>query len=639
MVRSHRTCALALGLAFAFAFALGACGASLPANAVRVHRVDIEGNRGVSDGAITSGLAMHGARGLIIKDYVELDEVSLSKDRERIVAYYRSRGYFSARVVRTDTIKRDDGMVQIRHHVDEGAPTRITAVAVDGVPAPLVADANDRLAVERGAIYRQDAYLRTKEALRGFLIARGHAHAQVTGEVRVAPERHAAHVRLTADAGPLVTFGSTSVRGLERLPESTVRARVAWDEGDRYDPVKVERTKGRLYQMGYLSSVSVDVPHEGRPETAVITIRAREARRHELELGGGVALDNANTLVRPRVGYEHRGFLHPLLTMRLDARPGIIVRGQGDAGQFAGEASAGLERIDLFAPRLRGAFTVTGQVSELETYSARAAGARVGLDRPFLSDRLIAGVGAAWRVFDFTRVSEAIGPEERMRVDLPVAAELGGLDTQLGILDQSIALDLRDVPLDARRGVYLELRAEEGQGLAGTSRAFVRLTPEARAYVSPLPRLVLAARVRYGSSVGTSPPITQRYFSGGASSHRGFTYRRLSPMSSGMTDDGDRIAIGGTTLLESSAEARLDVTKLWGSWLGVVAFVDAGDVTPEGAQPDPRDLHWAAGGGLRYDTLIGPVRLDVGYRLNRTQSDEPDPGNRVAVHLSLGEAF
>ena len=611
--------------------------ASSPA-LVQVRRVDIVGNHAVTDGELTSGLAMHGARGLLLKDYVELDEVSLARDRERITAYYRQRGYFAAKVV-SSRVKpySTKGLVDLVHEVVEGPPTRITSVELVGVPPGLLDRAVDRLEVARGDVYDQQKYLDTKDRVRGLLIEEGHAHAKVAGSVVVAADANTARVRLIADAGPVVTFGATTVQGLERVPQGTVRARVAWEEGDRFDPKKIDLTKGRLYQLGYLSSVRVDVPHEGSPEVASMTIVAREAKRHEVELGGGVALDNANTVLRPRFGFSQKGLIDPLLTLRVDARPGVIVRGQGDAGQLAGDASVGLERTDLMVPRLRGTVAVVGQVSQLETYSTRVAGVRLGLDRPFAGDHVIVGLGGQLRFFDFTRVADVISPEERERIDLPMAAEVGGLDAELAILDQSIALDLRDQPIDPHQGIYVELRAEEGDELVDPQRRYVKLTPELRAYVAPIHRLVLAGRVRYGSSVGTSPPITQRFFSGGASNHRGFTYRRLSPMTAMAEDDGDRIPIGGATLLETSGEVRLDVFKVYGSWLGVVGFVDAGDVVAEGE--DPTDLHVATGGGLRYDTIVGPVRFDVGYRLNRYGEGEPDPYDRWAFHLSLGEAF
>ena len=57
------------------------------------------------------------------------------------------------------------------------------------------------------------------------------------------------------------------------------------------------------------------------------------------------------------------------------------------------------------------------------------------------------------------------------------------------------------------------------------------------------------------------------------------------------------------------------------------------------------NLHYAAGGGVRFKTLIGTLRFDVGVRLNRLDAMEadgtpnPDPGQRVAYHVSVGEAF
>jgi outer membrane translocation and assembly module TamA len=70
-----------------------------------------------------------------------------------------------------------------------------------------------------------------------------------------------------------------------------------------------------------------------------------------------------------------------------------------------------------------------------------------------------------------------------------------------------------------------------------------------------------------------------------------------------------------------------------------VPFLDGADVTLTPGQLDLGDLHWAAGLGLRYDTLVGPIRFDVGYRLNRFGAEEPDPGDRLAFHLSMGQAF
>ena len=74
--------------------------------------------------------------------------------------------------------------------------------------------------------------------------------------------------------------------------------------------------------------------------------------------------------------------------------------------------------------------------------------------------------------------------------------------------------------------------------------------------------------------------------------------------------------------------------------MGAAAFLDGGDVTLTTDELDPSHLHWAAGLSLRpYYLPIGPIRLDLAYRLNRTGAGEPLPGERVVFLFSLGEAF
>jgi translocation and assembly module TamA len=211
---------------------------------------------------------------------------------------------------------------------------------------------------------------------------------------------------------------------------------------------------------------------------------------------------------------------------------------------------------------------------------------------------------------------------------------------RVGYVGQALMYDGRDRPLDAHRGFYAQLELEEGGAFAGGAFDYARITPELRGYVPLGARIVLAARARVGrllSEQGSESPITRRYYGGGAAGHRGFGYRRLSPSIVG--EDGTIIPTGGDELLESSVEARLDMFELRGQWVSLALFLDGGDVTPAG-ELSLGNLHWAAGVGLRYDTVIGPIRFDLGYRLNRVGGpDDPDPGSRFAFHLSLGEAF
>ena len=80
-------------------------------------------------------------------------------------------------------------------------------------------------------------------------------------------------------------------------------------------------------------------------------------------------------------------------------------------------------------------------------------------------------------------------------------------------------------------------------------------------------------------------------------------------------------------------------------------------MAPTTATVRPRDygsgvdgIHVAVGLGLRYATVLGPVRLDVAYRVNDPtiaytfaadlpEGAQPSPVSRFALHFSIGEAF
>jgi translocation and assembly module TamA len=601
----------------------------------KVRRVGVEGNRAFGDKRIVSKLATHPPTGLIRKTPVPFDPLLVEVDEKRVEQFYREHGYFSAEVTRvaTNAVGRQD--MDVTFHVREGKPTRIASLRLSGTPPELRRNEIDELlGLEPGEVFKHPRYAEAKLRLEARLGQKGYAHARVHGRVEIDRERRDASVDVRLDPGPRARFGRTLIAGLGRIPKETVLRRVAWDEGDTYDPAKLERTQGELLQLGYFAMARIDVEHEGRPETVDVTIHVAEAQRHEVRLGGGVLLDRSRLEVRGRAGYVVKSWLDPLLTLRLDARPGYVVLPGRDAiTGFTGEASATLEKIDLLdVPRLRGESMVGWDFDVFEAYRTMGPEARLTLDRPFFeSERLRLGVG--WDIRRLTITAD----------DPAIADELGIVDPyRLAYYEQTFTWDGRDNLLDPHRGGYARLALEEGGPWAGGAFEYARVTPELRGYVPLGKRLVLAARSRGGwlGPLGgdETTPLTQRFFGGGSSGHRGFAYRRLSPMLMGT--DGRQIPVGGNAHFLATGEVRVDVARVRKSWLGVVGFVDAGDVTPEVADLQMQNLHYATGIGLRYDTIVGPLRLDLGYRLNRVdEMDSPDRGRRFAFHFSLGEAF
>ncbi|HUS64712.1 MAG TPA: BamA/TamA family outer membrane protein [Kofleriaceae bacterium] len=608
-----------------------------PAGAPRVEDVKVVGNRDVPADDITEGLAMRGPEGLIRKTYVRLDRLAMEQDLARIESYYHRRGFYSAKVVGTRVQEAPDGVV-VFFKVDEGKPTRVVEIDIDGLPDELMrrkslSSHEDEIRV--GGVFRYDRYEEFKDWFRAWLAHKGYPHAIVDGEVAVDRDVKTAAVRIKVDIGPKARFGKTDIKGLRSVPESAVRNRIAFHEGEPFDPAQLELTQGRLYQLGLLSAVRVDYEKEGRPEVTDIHITVTEAKPHELRLGGGAAIeggfdpDSIRVEIRGRTDYILRGVPDSLSTLRFDFRPAWQFLIAEHRNGPAGEANVTLDRADLFAPRLAGQVMVGYQQHELDIYAARGPVARLGLQRPFINERLILGAGWRFKQMDFFEVSPAI--------DAATAKNIGLVEPyRLGFFEESIAYDWRDHPLDPRRGFYAEVTSANGGRSTGGTDEVNRATGDLRGYVPLGRRVVIAARTLYGRSLSGNLPITERFYDGGANGHRGFSFRQLSPIVS--NEEGDVAEIGGDERFLGQGELRVDVATFKSYPVGVVGFADAGDVVKDVGDLRLGNLHWAGGLGLRYDPIIA-LRLDVGYRLNRFGPGEPSEGNRFAFHFSIGQAF
>ncbi len=192
-------------------------------------------------------------------------------------------------------------------------------------------------------------------------------------------------------------------------------------------------------------------------------------------------------------------------------------------------------------------------------------------------------------------------------------------------------------PLDPMRGYVIWGAIERAGGFLPGTYTYTEVSGEVRHYVPLGRRMVAAQRLRVATIDAPEPtdasvPFFKRYFLGGSTSLRGWGRYSVSPLTTSGTP------LGGLTLLEASTEIRVPIT---GKFRAVV-FVDAGNAWAEPWHFGPDRIRVDVGPGLRYDTPIGPARLDVGYQLTPIDGlvvDGKPESRRWRVHLSIGQAF
>lgn len=597
-----------------------------------LRRIEFEGNQQLRDGALVEGLALRRTR----KRGGAPDPYTIEVDADRIKGEYLRRGYLDVDV--RPRVEREGDATTVIYTVEEGVRAR-TRVVITGLPPEVSPQEVRRLIpLPEGAPFDYAVFDAAKESLEVVVKDAGYAHAELDATVIADRAANTATIQLDYTPGPKARFGAIAITGVEGELRDAVANRLAFTPGQPYSIAAIIRSQRALYGLSRFSTVQVNPADPTSPDPVIaMKVDVAQGARHEVRLGGGFGLDPASYEIRGRAGYSVAGWLLPLNTLTVELRPAYALLRDGTDYEPRLRALARVERTDLLWTASKGEVEAAYNYVAYEAYTAYGPRVRLGVSSQVLTERIQLRVGWGFGYAEFRNVHPLLDAGLQMAIGIDRAE-------RVGTLQQAVIVDLRDHPIETKLGGYAELRVAEGTRVAGSDYAFVEVVPELRGFV-PLGRRgwwrtpVLAARVRAGAIFGDLAP-TERLFAGGASSHRGFGERDLAPAAIGEFEGDLRsIPYGGGALLLAGIEARIPITTFRTMPVGGVVFLDGGDVTEKVSQLDLADLHWALGGGLRLDTIVGPVRADLGFRLNRMGGTNPEPQSTFAFHLSLGEAF
>jgi outer membrane protein insertion porin family len=183
--------------------------------------------------------------------------------------------------------------------------------------------------------------------------------------------------------------------------------------------------------------------------------------------------------------------------------------------------------------------------------------------------------------------------------------------------------DSRDNIFNPSRGTFERILLKYAGGVLGGDYTFRKVLGSFSFYRSWSPTELISGRLLAGyvdhPNSSTEVPLHERFFTGGGTTVRGYKEREI----------GD--PVGGNVLMVSNVEFRFSLTKKFGT----VFFLDTGNIWPYWTKVDLAKLRVTAGTGVRYQTLIGPLRLDYGIRINYRE------GRRIPgrFHLSIGHTF
>ncbi|MBA2662415.1 MAG: BamA/TamA family outer membrane protein [Bradymonadaceae bacterium] len=190
------------------------------------------------------------------------------RDVERILVFYRQRGYFNAEVLTESIVESPErNSVRITLSIDEGLPVEVSGITLEGLNDTIGPRRDELLAdlpLEAGDVFTQASYLASREAISSRLKQAGHAYAEVAGRVFVMPEQNSAEVIFYVDPGPETVFGQVHIFGLEDVEERFVREALPFSPGQRYTPERLFEAQKDIYDLGVFGLVTVLPGHEAR---------------------------------------------------------------------------------------------------------------------------------------------------------------------------------------------------------------------------------------------------------------------------------------------------------------------------------------------------------------------------------------
>lgn len=527
----------------------------------------------------------------------------IQSDVERFQDVLRSQGYYAGSIA--TTVDGSASPPRVVVDVKPGAQYKLTRYALRYEPEPppgsdLPPDMK-AVGVELGKPARAAEVVDAQRRLIARLGRLGHPLAKVVDRRSVVdPARRSLAVTLTVNPGPAARFGPVTITGLKDVDEAYVRRLLRWKEGEPFDAETLDQGRRALRETRLFSSVSVrhadEVDARGR---LPVTVAVQERKPRSVGLGlkyssaegpGGEAF------------WTHRNLFGQ----------GESLRARILGSEIDQEGSLEFRKPNIW--RLDQDLVARSALvrNDYDAYKKHGIESAVRIDRKL--DRLMTVSGGV--SFDVVTIEQRGDSRDFAIVGLPLAGRLDDTDDKL----------------DPKRGYRVGLTIEPAAGRddQGENLRFVTTTLNGSVY-RPLfgdERYILAGRAKFGTVAGEDTaalPADRRLYAGGGGSIRGYKFQSVGPL------DRNNDPLGGRSLVELGAELRIRVTDE----IGVVPFVDAGNVY-DSVLPDPgRGLRVAAGLGLRYYTSIGPLRLDIGFPLNR----RPGVDDRFQFYISLGQAF
>ncbi len=504
------------------------------------------------------------------------EEKQIDSFVKNLISYANSMGYYRAKVFKKTS---DDTIIL---SIQKNKAIKISSITLNS-------EFKRFARLKQGKRFKTTDFTQTKKKITRYLEENGYPTYNMNARAEVDLDLYKVNITIKIDKGEKRYFGKTDVNNSSKIDQKLITKQIVYEEDELYNILKLEKSYDNIYRLGVFSKIQVEadfnLSHKG---IAPINIKLEEGETKEVISQLGYDTQDG---ARGGIDYIDHNFFGDLREFKV----GLKVSERGY------HAYTGFFDPSILDLPLLGRLNFRNEVDYHDWKFD-------GYDESLLMERATLGL-------ELFRLDHFFGFQlERNRITSDNPLLLSG-SYLINSLFYRIVVDERDNPMDAKNGYYLSFYAEKAMKEIGSDIDYLKLLAEAR-YIKEFDPMVWAFKARIGN-LSKPTPLFKHFFAGGAMSNRGYEYRDV-----GIHVNGD--AIGGVTMIDTSLESRYYLTENF----ALVGFVDASTLSGE-VEDFSEQWYRSYGTGLRYLSIIGPLRLDVGFQ---------EDGD-FALHLGIGQVF
>jgi len=517
-----------------------------------------------------------------------LKEAELEQDLSLLEAFYASNGFVENKVSKPRISYTDKG-IEITIEIQEGRRFRIGNVSIEGDELKTSTHTMlENLQTNKKEFFDHYALVMDREYLQKEAQNEGYASALVTTNSSVNEDNRTIDIVFNLIKGPMVRINRVYVTGHAQTNEKVILRGLAFTEGEIYSRKKLEESQIALERLNYFSEVTLQTQAAGN-DTADVFIQVKEKETGTLSFG--IAYSSSE---------------HAAATAQI-AKDNFL--GEGQYLSLQGTVSGSATRFTLsfvepflFDYNIWSRFEAWNRFNSYDSYNLHSRGASTTLGY-----QLMYGIYSSmtYRLSrnDITDVADNAAKSIKEQKGARTTSSL-----ELGLYKED-----KDSNIFPTRG-YSASFITTYAGIGGDVK-FNKYVGSLRSYTPINENLVLSLFGTLGlvEETGKSPlPTYERFSLGGIGALTGLT--QVGPRD---PQTGD--FIGGRTMMLYGSEVLFPLAKDAG--LMGTLFYNMGNTWERGYYL--KDMRHTTGAGIRWNSPIGPIRLECGFPLDRRKYEAP----------------